>query len=213
MKVNFASRRFRSIVSVTASLVAVVHFTSAPKPAISAESASPVASATPSASSPSSLAVMSFDLDFFRSVLSTSSSTLPSTTEPPETTSTAPPPEPPENLAVDAALSQIGVPYRSVSASPKGSDHPGFDCSGLVSWAWKMAGVTIPRVTFDEARLPHVSLSDLRAGDLLFFSGLGHVGIYDGEGGVIHAPNTGSFVERVPFNPSSWTTAVRPPVQ
>jgi cell wall-associated NlpC family hydrolase len=95
--------------------------------------------------------------------------------------------------AVAYAYSKLGDPYVYGATGP-GS----FDCSGLVQAAWAAAGVSIPRTTYEQvAALPAVSTSALQPGDLLFFDGDGHVGIYVGGGYLIDAPQTGSNVEKV----------------
>ena len=89
--------------------------------------------------------------------------------------------------AVAAAESQIGVPYVWGGESP---GH-GFDCSGLTQWAWRQAGVDLPRTAAAQyGAIPHVPLSDLQPGDLLFwgFGGISHVGMYVGGGDFINAP-------------------------
>ncbi|SEL20686.1 C40 family peptidase [Nonomuraea pusilla] len=112
--------------------------------------------------------------------------------------------------AVSVARRQIGDPYRYGATGP-GS----FDCSGLVQYSWKKAGVKIPRVASSQfARIRHkVSWRDLRPGDLMFFSGLGHVGMYVGHGKMIHSPRTGERV-RVDklsrWRKGSFVGAVRP---
>jgi cell wall-associated NlpC family hydrolase len=95
--------------------------------------------------------------------------------------------------AVAFAYAQLGKPYVWGATGP-GS----YDCSGLVQAAWASAGVSIPRVTYDQwAALPHISASSLQPGDLLFFEGEGHVAIYVGGGYMIDAPQTGMNVEKV----------------
>jgi cell wall-associated NlpC family hydrolase len=95
--------------------------------------------------------------------------------------------------AVAFAYAQLGKPYVWGATGP-GS----YDCSGLVQAAWASAGVSIPRVTYDQwAALPHVSASSLQPGDLLFFEGEGHVSIYVGGGYMIDAPQTGMNVQKV----------------
>ncbi len=103
--------------------------------------------------------------------------------------------------AVAYAYSKIGDAY------VYGATGPGaFDCSGLVQAAWASAGVAIPRTTYEQvAALPAVSTSNLQPGDLLFFDGDGHVGIYAGGGYLIDAPTTGSFVEKVAL--AGWYAA------
>jgi cell wall-associated NlpC family hydrolase len=105
-----------------------------------------------------------------------------------------PPPRPEPTVAeraVTLARKQLGVPYAWGGASPSG-----FDCSGLVSWVYGRLGVTLPH---NSAALYGVGRSvrtdELRPGDLVFFSGLGHVGMYIGSGRMIHAPQSGRHVE------------------
>ncbi|WP_235854490.1 C40 family peptidase [Nonomuraea aridisoli] len=112
--------------------------------------------------------------------------------------------------AVAAAKNQIGDPYRYGGTGP-GS----FDCSGLVQYAWKKAGVKLPRVTNSQfARVrTKISWRNLKPGDLMFFNGLGHVGMYVGKGKMIHSPRTGERV-RIDklggWRKSSFVGAVRP---
>jgi cell wall-associated NlpC family hydrolase len=96
--------------------------------------------------------------------------------------------------ALAAAESQIGVPYVWGGESPGG----GFDCSGLTQWAWRQAGVDLPRTAAAQyGAVAHIPLSDLQPGDLVFwgYGGIDHVGIYVGGGEVVHAPDTGSLVQ------------------
>jgi cell wall-associated NlpC family hydrolase len=93
--------------------------------------------------------------------------------------------------AVALARKQLGTPYRWGGASPGG-----FDCSGLVSWVYGRLGVELPHnaaAQFSAGR--PVKPSKLRPGDLVFFHGLGHMGIYIGRGKMIHAPQSGRRVE------------------
>ena len=93
--------------------------------------------------------------------------------------------------AVALARAELGVPYVWGGESPSG-----FDCSGLVQYVYGRLGVALPRVAADQYGAGrHVSRSDLRPGDLVFFDGLGHVGIYIGGGRFIHAPHTGTVVQ------------------
>ncbi len=85
--------------------------------------------------------------------------------------------------AVAAALSKEGSAYVYGAAGPDA-----FDCSGLTSWAWAQAGVTIPRTSSEQAGLPEVSLDALQPGDLVtYYSPVSHVALYIGNGQVIHA--------------------------
>jgi cell wall-associated NlpC family hydrolase len=120
--------------------------------------------------------------------------------------------------AVQAAVSQLGVPY--VFGGEQAG--VGFDCSGLVQWAWGQAGVTIPRTTETEwPALTHVSLDALQPGDLLFYYNLDgddqvdHVVMYTGSGPygtdtVIQAPFTGSTVSYSPIFTEGLIGAARP---
>jgi cell wall-associated NlpC family hydrolase len=103
--------------------------------------------------------------------------------------------------AAAIAVKAVGVPYRWGGASPAG----GFDCSGLVSWAYGRLGIELPHSSYalyDQGR--QVARSRMKAGDLLFFSGLGHVGIYLGRGRMVHAPHSGRLVEVVRLGRSSY---------
>jgi cell wall-associated NlpC family hydrolase len=97
-------------------------------------------------------------------------------------------------LAADSALQQLGRPYRHGGASPAG-----FDCSGLVYYAFQQAGARIARsseLQFRDTR--PVPFAALRRGDLLFFNiegKLAHVAIYLDNGRFVHAPSTGKAVE------------------
>lgn len=109
------------------------------------------------------------------------------------------------DAAVAAALTQLGVPYVWGGATPG----VGFDCSGLVQWAYAQAGVPLPRTTFGQIDVGvPVSIDHLRPGDLVFSrsvrSGrqvvdMGHVAIYAGAGQVIVAPHTGDVVSIRPL--------------
>jgi len=105
-----------------------------------------------------------------------------------------PPPVPPGAAgAIDAARSQLGVPYVWGGETPG----VGFDCSGLVQWAWGQAGVSLPRTSGAQfAATTQISLADIQPGDLLFYgpSGSDHVAMYIGGGEMIEAPETGEVV-------------------
>ncbi|GAA3859388.1 NlpC/P60 family protein [Streptomyces sp. NPDC003631] len=94
--------------------------------------------------------------------------------------------------AFAAAQSVIGSPYVYGASGPSS-----FDCSGLTSWAYAQAGVSIPRTSQAQANAGTriYSQSDLRVGDLvLFYGDLHHIGLYAGNGQVLHAPHTGASV-------------------
>ena len=96
-------------------------------------------------------------------------------------------------VAIQAALGQLGVPYRYAQASPGVA----FDCSGLTYYAWAQAGVSLPRNSrMQAAAIPRVPIAAAQPGDLLFYySPISHVGIYLGNGQLVHAPNTGTHVK------------------
>ncbi|MGH3082866.1 MAG: C40 family peptidase [Gaiellaceae bacterium] len=96
--------------------------------------------------------------------------------------------------AARIALQAVGVQYQWGGASMTS----GFDCSGLVYWAYRRLGIELPHSSYalyDRGR--RVPRSRLKAGDLLFFFGLGHVGLYLGHGRMVHAPSSGRTVEVV----------------
>jgi cell wall-associated NlpC family hydrolase len=103
---------------------------------------------------------------------------------------------------VAIAMRYLGVPYVWGGASPSG-----FDCSGLVMYVYAQVGVSLPHYTGAQWSygVP-VSRSDLQPGDLVFFDGLGHVGIYIGGGEFIHAPQTGDVV-RISSLSEGWYAA------
>jgi peptidoglycan DL-endopeptidase CwlO len=93
--------------------------------------------------------------------------------------------------AVQIANRLTGIRYVWGGASPRS----GFDCSGLVQYVYARLGIALPHYTVSQYhRGRAVSRSSLRPGDLVFFYGLNHVGIYAGAGKYIHAPRTGSTV-------------------
>ena len=121
---------------------------------------------------------------------------------------TPPPNATQAQIAIAAAESQLGVPYVYAAADP---GH-GFDCSGLTMWAWSEAGVSLPHNAAKQyAALPHVPVSSLQPGDLVFFfSPIEHVGIYIGGGMMIDAPYTGAYVERTGVPWSVYRGAASP---
>ncbi|MFD3499361.1 NlpC/P60 family protein [Streptomyces sp. NPDC058676] len=112
--------------------------------------------------------------------------------------------------ALAFARAQIGKPYVWGATGPES-----YDCSGLTQAAWKAAGVDIPRVTYDQVNAgTTVSLSAAQPGDLVFFyDDLSHVGMYIGNGMMIHAPKPGAYVreESIYYDgESSIHSVVRP---
>lgn len=108
--------------------------------------------------------------------------------------------------AVAAAASQLGTPYVWGGSSPGG-----FDCSGLTMWAWAQAGVSLPRVTYSQRSAGQVvPLSQIQPGDLVFYNGFSHVGLYAGGGSIIHAPHTGDVVKYASLYMSNPILVVRP---
>ena len=105
--------------------------------------------------------------------------------------------------AVNAALSQLGTPYRFAASEPGVA----FDCSGLTSWAWGQAGVSLPHQSRAQAGVvPSIPIEAAQPGDLVFFySPISHVGIYLGGGMMVDAPNSGNVVRTTGVN---WNNVV-----
>ncbi|GJF23547.1 NlpC/P60 family protein [Streptomyces sp. HO565] len=93
--------------------------------------------------------------------------------------------------AVEYATAQLGKPYQWGAEGPDA-----YDCSGLTSQAWVAAGQTIPRTSQQQwQQLRHVDIKDMRPGDLIiYFDDASHVGMYVGDGKVVHAPRPGRTV-------------------
>ncbi|CAB4664326.1 unannotated protein [freshwater metagenome] len=110
--------------------------------------------------------------------------------------------------AVRAALTQLGVPYRYGQSSPGKA----FDCSGLTTYAWGKAGVGLPRNSRRQYNaLPKIPKQMAQAGDLIFTgSPIHHVGIYLGNGTMVHAPQTGDVVKVGPIRWWKVVGVVRP---
>lgn len=107
---------------------------------------------------------------------------------------------------MQSAYSQIGSKYRLGGASPQ----KGFDCSGLIYWAYSRNGVKVPRITTDQARAGQsVSKYSAHAGDIVVFRtgqsprGL-HTGIYAGDNSFIHSPGRGKRVRMDKLDNSYW---------
>jgi peptidoglycan DL-endopeptidase CwlO len=119
--------------------------------------------------------------------------TVPSTTptQPSAPAAPAPPPAPSHGGVVGIAMQYLGTPYVWGGASPSG-----FDCSGFVMYVFSQVGVSLPHSSYAQYGYGSpVSRGDLQPGDLVFFDGLGHVGIYVGGGSFIHSPHTGDVVK------------------
>ena len=93
-----------------------------------------------------------------------------------------------------AAVAELGKPYQWAGAGPNA-----FDCSGLTRWSWAAAGVALPHLAQGQYAMARpVSVANLQPGDLVFYgtpANVYHVGIYVGNGTMIHAPHTGTVVQ------------------
>jgi cell wall-associated NlpC family hydrolase len=110
--------------------------------------------------------------------------------------------------ALAFAKRQLGKPYRFGAAGPAS-----YDCSGLTLAAWHSVGVTVPRTSQQQYRQGRkIARSQLRAGDLVFFysQSPSHVGMYVGDGTIIHAPRPGRSVEYTNLSTMPYAGAVRP---
>jgi cell wall-associated NlpC family hydrolase len=111
------------------------------------------------------------------------------------------------SAALRFAVSQLGKPYRYGGAGPDS-----YDCSGLTQRAWRIAGVSIPRTTQEQAHIGSpVALSRIRPGDLVvFYADESHVGIYAGSGKVIVSPHSGSVISFASLRSMPISTVRRP---
>ncbi|WP_246060570.1 C40 family peptidase [Nocardioides dongxiaopingii] len=109
--------------------------------------------------------------------------------------------------AVNYAMAQVGDSYVYGAAGPSA-----FDCSGLTMMAWAQAGVGLPHSSSAQySSGAKVAVSDLQAGDLVFYySPISHVGMYIGNGMIVHAANPGAGVKISPLNEMPYVGAVRP---
>lgn len=117
---------------------------------------------------------------------------------------TTPPPAKGASVAAAQASKMVGKPYKYGGASPSG-----FDCSGLVQYSFKHAGVSVPHNTAQQRSASRrIKVSELQRGDLLFFDQEGkknsHVGIYLGEGKFVHAPSSGKSVRSDTLGNPYW---------
>ncbi|MFI9787741.1 NlpC/P60 family protein [Kitasatospora sp. NPDC051984] len=108
---------------------------------------------------------------------------------------------------LDFAYAQIGKPYGWGATGPNS-----FDCSGLTQAAFRAGGVGLPRVSQDQWNVgKRIAKADIQPGDLLFYyNDLHHVGIYIGNGKLLHAPRTGKNIEIVDMDVMPYMGAVRP---
>jgi cell wall-associated NlpC family hydrolase len=111
---------------------------------------------------------------------------------------------------VAIAMQYLGIPYVWGGASPS----QGFDCSGLTMYVFAQVGVSLPHYAAAQYQLGvAVPKDQLQPGDLVFFRGLGHMGMYIGGGNFIHAPHTGDVVKISPLSDSyyvaNWVGARR----
>ncbi|WP_262056156.1 C40 family peptidase [Streptomyces sp. STR69] len=125
---------------------------------------------------------------------------------PGSSTATADAPNSRAAAAVSYAYQKLGSPYVWGATGPNA-----FDCSGLVQAAYNSAGVSLPRTTYAQINAgQRVSRDELRPGDLVFFySGISHVGIYVGDGQMIHAPNPTAPVRLAPIDQMPFAGATR----
>ena len=106
-------------------------------------------------------------------------------------------------VVLATARKQLGKPYRYGAAGPSS-----FDCSGFTMFVWRHVGVSLPHSSGGQyGSLPHVPMSKARVGDLVYSPG--HIGLYIGDGKMIHAPQTGEYVEIAPLH-SNVTGVARP---
>jgi cell wall-associated NlpC family hydrolase len=108
---------------------------------------------------------------------------------------------------VSFAYGALGLPYVWGATGPSS-----YDCSGLTQAAWRSAGVSLPRTTYTQINAgTRVSRSQLQPGDLVFFySGVSHVGLYIGNGQMIHAAHPGAPVRIAPIDEMPFAGATRP---
>ncbi|MFE6846947.1 NlpC/P60 family protein [Streptomyces sp. NPDC057686] len=109
--------------------------------------------------------------------------------------------------AIQYATAQMGKPYVWGAVGPDS-----FDCSGLTSQAWRAAGKGIPRTSQEQLRLlPKVAIKDMRPGDLIiYFDDASHVGMYVGDGAIVHAPRPGRNVTLTGAGSMPIKAVVRP---
>ncbi|WP_369690673.1 C40 family peptidase [Nocardia crassostreae] len=114
-------------------------------------------------------------------------------------------PSTPANIALEAAQTKVGAQYSWGASGPYS-----FDCSGLVQWAYKQAGVELPRTSFEQSHVgAPVAYENLQPGDIVITNGGGHVGIYAGDNKLLNAVQSGTPVSYTPLRPDMVVTARR----
>src|SRR5690606_2822544 len=109
------------------------------------------------------------------------------------------------DVALDAAKTKVGAMYSWGAAGPYN-----FDCSGLVQWAFKQAGIKLPRTSFEQSHVgAPVAFQNLEPGDIVITNGGGHVGLYAGDGKLLNAVQSGQPVSYTPLRPDMVVTARR----
>ncbi|MFG2891981.1 NlpC/P60 family protein [Streptomyces sp. NPDC048248] len=116
-------------------------------------------------------------------------------------------PNPRAAQAVSYAYTALGKPYVWGATGPSA-----YDCSGLTQAAWQAGGISLPRTTYTQINAgSRIERSQLAPGDLVFFySGISHVGLYIGDGKMIHAPHPGAPVRIAPIDQMPFAGAARP---
>ncbi|KAA0021293.1 C40 family peptidase [Antrihabitans cavernicola] len=134
---------------------------------------------------------------------------LPALPAPPQLPSFAPPANPlvqtDGQRALDAAKTKVGAQYVWGASGPYA-----FDCSGLIQWSYKQAGVSVPRTTYELAQsgVP-ISKADLQPGDVVLYDGGGHGALYAGDGKIVHASTAGQPVKYAPLDSMPFYAARR----
>lgn len=109
------------------------------------------------------------------------------------------------DIALDAAKTKVGAMYSWGAAGPAN-----FDCSGLVQWAYKQAGIKLPRTSFEQSHVgAPVAFANLKPGDLVITNGGGHVGLYAGDGLLLNAVQSGEPVSYTHLSADDVVTARR----
>lgn len=106
--------------------------------------------------------------------------------------------------ALTIASKMVGKPYHYGGTTPRG-----FDCSGLIYYSYRKAGIQVPRTTREQYHhADRIAIPDIQPGDLLFFKlnsrSISHVAIYAGQGRIIHAPSSGKQVSYAELDSAWW---------